>query len=109
MTLPLVNELHAHQRAPGWYRVIPIAIEAGFILGLWIRWWAVPVVAVGWLILITLLDPSIALASGLLGAATALVCVLAAVGLRWVWGRFVASGAAHWPVVSRPPTTADLR
>jgi hypothetical protein len=75
--------------------VIPIAIEAGFILGLWVRWWAVPVVAVGWLVLIVFLDPSIALASGLLGAANALVGVLPAVALRWVWRRFVAPGAVH--------------
>jgi hypothetical protein len=64
--------------------VIPIAIEAGFLLGLWIRWWAVPVVAVGWLVLIAFLDPSIALASGALGAVNALVGVLPAVALRRV-------------------------
>jgi hypothetical protein len=64
--------------------VIPIAIEAGFLLGLWIRWWAVPVVAVGWLVLIAFLDPSIALAGGALGAANALVGVLPAVALRRV-------------------------
>ena len=66
--------------------MIPIAIVAGFILGLWIRWWAVPVVAVGWLILITFLNPSIALASGSLGAANALVGVVPAVALRRAWG-----------------------
>ena len=64
--------------------MIPIAIEAAFLLGLWIRWWAVPVVAIGWLLLIAFLDPSIALASGALGTANALAGVLPAVASRRV-------------------------
>jgi hypothetical protein len=66
--------------------VIPIAIEAGFVLGLWIRWSAWPIVAVGWLLLIAFLDPSIGLAGGALGAVNALVGVLPAVALRWAVG-----------------------
>jgi hypothetical protein len=62
--------------------VIPTAIVAGFALGLWIRWWAVSVVAVGWFVVMILIDPSSAVAGGLLGALNGLVGVLPAIGVR---------------------------
>ena len=62
--------------------VIPTAILAGFVIGLWIRWWAVPVVAVGWAVVMVFIDPSSAFAGGLLGALNGLVGVLPAIGLR---------------------------
>jgi len=63
--------------------VIPTAILAGLVLGLWVRWWAIPLVAVGWAVVIALVvDPSSALGGGLLGAVNGLVGVLPAVGLR---------------------------
>lgn len=63
--------------------MIPTAILAGLVLGLWLRWWAVPIVAVAWAVVIVLVaDPTSALGGVLLGAANALVGVLLAVGLR---------------------------
>jgi hypothetical protein len=62
--------------------VIPTAILAGLLLGVWIRWWAVLVVGVGWAIVIGNLDPTAALGAGLLGAVNAVVGVLVALGLR---------------------------
>ena len=63
--------------------VIPTAIVAGLVLGLWIRWWAIPVVAVGWAVLVALaVDPASGVGAGLLGAVNGLVGVLPAVGLR---------------------------
>jgi len=63
--------------------MIPTAILAGLVLGLWIRWWAIPVVAVGWAIVIALfIDSGAVLAGGLLGATNAFVGALPAVGLR---------------------------
>lgn len=63
--------------------MIPTAILAGLVLGLWIRWWAVPIVAVGWAVLVVLVvDPASVLGAGLLGAVNGLVGVLPAVGLR---------------------------
>jgi hypothetical protein len=63
--------------------MIPTAILAGLLLGMWIRWWAIPVVAVGWAIVIGLvIDPGVALAAGLLGAANAFVGVLPALAIR---------------------------
>jgi integral membrane sensor domain MASE1 len=63
--------------------VIPTAILAGLVLGLWVRWCAVAIVAVGWAVVIALVvDPSSALGGALLGAVNALVGVLPAVGLR---------------------------
>lgn len=65
--------------------MIPTAILAGFVLGMWIRWWAVPVVAIGWAVVIVFIDPSSALAGGMLGAVNGLVGVLPALGLRrWI-------------------------
>jgi hypothetical protein len=63
--------------------MIPTAIVAGLVLGLWIRWWAVPIVAVGWAVVIALVvDPSSALGGALLGAVNGLVGVLPAVVMR---------------------------
>jgi hypothetical protein len=62
--------------------VIPTAILAGLLLGLWIRWWAIPVVGLGWAIVIAFIDPAVVLAGAALGAANALVGVLIALGLR---------------------------
>jgi hypothetical protein len=62
--------------------VIPTAILAGFVIGLWIRWWSVPVVAIGWAVVMVFIDPSKALVGGLLAALNGLVGVLPAVGLR---------------------------
>jgi hypothetical protein len=41
--------------------VIPTAIVAGLILGVWIRWWAVPIVVLGWAVVIAFADPSSAI------------------------------------------------
>ena len=66
--------------------MIPTAIIAGLLLGLWIRWWAVPVIGVAWAVVIVLVvEPSAAFGAGLLGAANALVGVLVAVGFRRVF------------------------
>ena len=63
--------------------VIPTAILAGLVLGLWLRWWAVPIVAAAWAVVIVFVaDPTSALGGVLLGAANALVGMLLAVGLR---------------------------
>jgi hypothetical protein len=40
--------------------VIPTAILAGFVIGLWCRWWAGLVVAVGWLIVVAVMEPEAA-------------------------------------------------
>jgi hypothetical protein len=61
--------------------VIPTAILAGLLLGLWIRWWAIPVVGVGWAVVIAFVDPSAALAGAALGSVNAAVGAAAAVGL----------------------------
>jgi hypothetical protein len=62
--------------------VIPTAILAGFLIGLWLRWWAVPIVGVGWAVVILFIDPSKVLAGGILGALNGFVGVLAALGVR---------------------------
>lgn len=63
--------------------MIPTAIVAGFVLGVWLRWWAVPIVALGWAVVIAFgAGPVGALGGALLGAANAFVGVLPAVGLR---------------------------
>ena len=62
--------------------MIPTAILAGFVIGLWFRWWAVPVVAVGWAVVIVFIDPASVLSAGFLGALNGLVGALAAVGIR---------------------------
>jgi hypothetical protein len=63
--------------------MIPMAIVAGLVLGVWLRWWAVPTVAVGWAVVIAFgVGPVGALGGALLGAVNAFVGVVAAVGLR---------------------------
>ena len=57
---------------------------AGLILGLWLRWWAVPIVAVGWWLVIAVLDPSLWFNAGFLGAVNAAVGVAVALLLRRV-------------------------
>jgi hypothetical protein len=62
--------------------VIPTAIVAGFVLAVWLRWWAVAVVAVAWAAVIGASDPSSALGAAVLGAANGVVGAAAAIGLR---------------------------
>jgi hypothetical protein len=77
--------------------VIPTAILAGFAIGLWIRWWAVPVVAVGWAVVMVFIDPSSAFAGGLLGALNGLVGVLPAIGLRRLFVSPRTGARSHHP------------
>jgi hypothetical protein len=70
--------------------VIPTAIVAGFVLGVWTRWWAVPIVALGWALVIAFyVDPSSALAAAVLGAVNGAVGAVVAVGLRRVLDGFL--------------------
>ncbi|MDQ1489727.1 MAG: hypothetical protein QOJ23_2241 [Actinomycetota bacterium] len=62
--------------------VIPTAIFAGFVIGLWCRWWAVIVVAVGWSIVVAVMEPAAAPAAAALGAANGAVGLLPALALR---------------------------
>ena len=63
--------------------MIPTAIVSGLVLGLWVRWWAVPIVALAWAVVIAFVaGPIGALGGALLGAVNAFVGVLSAVGLR---------------------------
>jgi hypothetical protein len=57
---------------------------AGLILGLWLRWWAVPIISVGWVIVFAVRDPSIWLSAGLLSAVNGAVGVVLALVLRHV-------------------------
>jgi len=66
--------------------VIPTAIATGFLLGAWIRWWAVPIVALGWVVVIAFGDPSSAVGGGLFGAANGAVGVAFALALRRALG-----------------------
>jgi len=62
--------------------VVPLI--AGFILGLWLRWWAVPIVAVGWTVVIAIRVPSQWLGTMTVGAVIGAVGVAIAVLLRRV-------------------------
>lgn len=62
--------------------MIPTAIIAGFALALWLRWWAVPVVAVGWAIVIAVSEPSSLLGALALGGINGLVGAAPAIGVR---------------------------
>jgi hypothetical protein len=64
--------------------VIPTAIVAGLILAVWIRWWAVPIVALGWAVVIAFADPSYAIGGALLGAVNGAVGVAFALVSRRV-------------------------
>ena len=62
--------------------MIPTAILAGFLLGLWLRWWAVPVVAVVWTAIVVVAVDADPLAAALLGAVNALLGTALGVGIR---------------------------
>lgn len=80
-------------------RVIPTTILAGLVLGLRVRWWAIPMVAMAWAIVIAfIVDMSSALAGGVLGGVNASVGVLVAVGLRKL---FHVVGRRHRPSRAR--------
>jgi hypothetical protein len=61
--------------------VIPTAMVAGLVLGLWLRWWAVPIVAVGWTVFIAIRDPSLWLGTMALAAVNGAVGVVLALAL----------------------------
>ena len=66
--------------------MIPTAIAAGLLLGLWLRWWAVPIVALAWgVTIMAVVGVSSAAGAVLLGAVNALVGVLVALGFRWIF------------------------
>jgi hypothetical protein len=61
--------------------VIPTAILAGLLLGLILRWWAVPAVAVLWSILVVTTIDANPIAAAALGAANAAAgCAVAVLG-----------------------------
>jgi hypothetical protein len=62
--------------------VIPIVILGGLVVGLALRWWAVLVVGIGWVVVIAFIQPTAVGAGALLGVANAFVGVLPAVALR---------------------------
>jgi hypothetical protein len=62
--------------------VIPTAILGGFVLGAFIRWWAVPVVGLLWAIVILFIEPSGVLVGCVLGAINGAVGALPAVAIR---------------------------
>jgi hypothetical protein len=62
--------------------VIPTAIVAGFLLGLWLRGWAVPIVAVAWAAIVVVTVDAPPLAAAALGAVNALLGAALAVLLR---------------------------
>ena len=63
--------------------VVPTAIVAGMVLGYFGRWWAIPLVAVAWSLVVVESGAARDLLSGLLvGAANALVGMLVALLVR---------------------------
>jgi len=63
--------------------VVPTAIVAGMVLGFFVRWWAMPLVAVAWSLVVVDSGAARDWLSGLLvGAANALVGVLVALLVR---------------------------
>jgi hypothetical protein len=65
--------------------VIPTAIFAGFLFGLWFRWWTVPVVAVGWAFLLAVsveVDPGTLFGGAAVGAVNGLLGLLPALAVR---------------------------
>lgn len=66
-------------------RVIPTAILGAIILGSFVRWWAVPTVAVLWAAVVVIgTDAGSWLAALALGGANAIVGVaMASIGRRW--------------------------
>lgn len=68
--------------------MVPTAIVAGFVLGAWLRWWAVPLVALAWAaVIFVVAGPPSALGGFAVGAANAVVGVLPALGLRRLFDR----------------------
>ena len=57
-------------------------IVAALLLGLWLRWWALPVAAIGWAVVMTFFDSSQVLPGTLFGAVNALAGVLIALAVR---------------------------
>jgi hypothetical protein len=55
---------------------------AGLVFGLWLRWWAVPIVAVGSTVVFAIRAPSLWLGTMALGAVSAAVGVVLALLLR---------------------------
>ena len=72
----------ASRRPCDTYQVIPSVIVAALLLGLWLRYWAVPVATIGWAVVMVCFDASQVLPGTLLGAANALVGVLIALAVR---------------------------
>lgn len=64
------------------HSVIPTAMLAGLLLGMFVRWWAVPIVGLGWATAIVVVDPSSLIEGALLGAVNAAVGVLVALAVR---------------------------
>ena len=62
--------------------MIPTAIVAAFVLGVWVRWWAVPIVALVWGLVVALGNSATLFAGVAIGEVNALVGVLLAIGLR---------------------------
>ena len=62
--------------------MIPTAIVAAFVLGVWMRWWAVPIVGLGWGLVVALGNSANLFVGALLGGVNALVGVMLAIGLR---------------------------
>jgi len=63
--------------------VIPTAILAGIVLGYVVRWWAIPIVALAWSLIVAAADTGAVLDAVGLGSANAAVGVLLAmVGRR---------------------------
>lgn len=57
---------------------------AGLVLGLWVRWWAIPIIGSSWAVVIAFGEPSYSLAGALFGALNGAVGVAFAVLLRRV-------------------------
>lgn len=83
LVLRPANSLASLLRSGHSERVIPVAIVAGAVLGYFLRWWAIPIVAIAWAGVIALgVSADGWLAALGLGAANAAVGVLLAVLLR---------------------------
>ncbi len=74
----------------------PTVQQSRLLLGLWIRWWAVPVVALGWAIVVVAAYPSDGLAGVALGAVNGTIGVLFAVALRSAIGLSATGRKWRW-------------
>jgi hypothetical protein len=74
--------------------MLPTAIVAGCLVGFWFRWWAVPIVAVGWAVVIAAFVDDVGAsdlpAAWVLGAVNAAVGVVPAIALQRVLRRSTA-------------------